>query len=80
VEEDTPTPAAAAQAADTMRKWVKQQSGGSDSEATGGLFDNVDVATRAKMATAHMHATKEQVATTLNFLTRISGASRARRP
>jgi hypothetical protein len=80
VEEDTPTPAAAAQAADMMRKWAKQQSGNSDSAATGGLFNNVDVATRAKMATAHMHATREQVATTLGFLSRISGASRSRRP
>jgi hypothetical protein len=76
VEEDAATPAAATKAADTMRAWVHRQAGTSQMMGTGGLFDHVDVATRGRMATAHVHASPEQVTATLGLLVKLSGASR----
>ncbi len=78
VEEDGKAPADAAKAAEAMRVWVRQQGSSSLMTMAGiaGLFDHIDVATRGRVATAHMHATREQVTATVGLLTKLSGASR----
>jgi hypothetical protein len=74
VEEETK--AAAAPAAEAMRTWVRQQGATSQMMATGGLFDHVDVTARGRMATAHLHASREQVVSTLGLMAKLTGASR----